>query len=364
MFARTLELGGGRSRLRVGRGAVGALEELWPEGCEAAALIGDTRVLELVGAPLEDRLGGLAKRVVRCPFPPGEAHKTRATKAELEDRLLEAELGRDGCVVAVGGGISLDMGGFVAATYLRGVPWIGVPTSLLAQVDAAVGGKTGVNTPHGKNLVGAFHQPLAVLVDPDFLATLPAEEWRNGLAELVKTAFVGDAELFEWLDARAVGLATHGRDIDHAVERAVAVKAAIVQEDERESGLRAVLNFGHTVGHALETATGHDYRHGEAVAIGMAIEADVAVRLCGLAPEQKRRLVDCLRAFGLPVKPPDVPFAALVPFLARDKKRRAGVTRLTLPERVGHMHRAATGYTLVAPLGELEAAWERARGPA
>jgi 3-dehydroquinate synthase len=345
----------------VGSGAAGALDGLLPRGCREVALVGDSSVMGLYGEPLARRLEALAGTVHRLSFPPGEASKTRETKAVLEDRLLEAGATRGLCVVALGGGISLDLGGFLAATYLRGVDWIAVPTSLLAQVDAAVGGKTAVNTPRGKNLVGAFHQPAAIAIDPTYLSTLAPVEWRAGLAELVKTACVADAALFAWIEGEVVALgAPHVLD-ERFLERCVGIKADLVVADEREAGPRAYLNFGHTIGHALEKASAHALRHGEAVASGMVVEAELARRLCGLPDRDASRLVACLAALGLETRRPSLPFAALAPFLGADKKRRAGrvgEVELALPRRIGEMAGAEGAWTVAAPLALLEEAWE------
>jgi 3-dehydroquinate synthase len=317
---------------------VGGVEELgahWRAEWREAALIGDARVMALYGEAVAARLRVVAARVEQLDFPAGDVHKTRATKERLEDELSTRGLGRELCVVALGGGVSLDVAGFVAATYLRGVPHVNLPTSLLAQVDAAVGGKTGVNTPQGKNLIGAFHQPAVVLVDRDFLRTLPAPEWRNGLAEMVKLAVVADAALFEWIAARTEALRAPGAIDEHPLRRCLEIKAAIVGEDERESGRRSVLNFGHTFGHAIEHALEHSVSHGAAVAMGMILEARVARALGTFGEEDGQRLERCLDELGLPTRRPALCFDRLTPFLATDKKRRAGELRMSLPVHLG-----------------------------
>ena len=352
-------LDGRCTSVRLGRGVWRALAELWRPEWREAALIGDATVMGLYGEQVAELIRPRVARLLLGSFTPGERHKTRETKAALEDQLLAAGLSRQSCVVALGGGISLDVGGFVAATYLRGVPWLGLPTSLLAQVDAAVGGKTGVNTPHGKNLVGAFHQPAAVLVDPDFLLSLPVAEWRNGLAELCKHAVIADAELLGWLEANAAAIGAPGAIDEHPLRRSVEIKAALVCADEREAGRRAVLNFGHTVGHALEHALEHGIAHGAAVAAGMRVEARLAERVCGLAAVERARLERLLDVLGLPGRPAGLDFDALLPFLRVDKKGRAGELRLALPRRLGEMAQGADGSaTLPASLDELRGAFE------
>jgi 3-dehydroquinate synthase len=346
----------------VGQDARLTLPRTWRGEWRRAAIIGDATVLALHG----EELAGLLRRqgvdVELLPFPAGEAHKTRATKEQLEDRLSAAGLERGGCIVALGGGLSLDLAGFVAATYLRGVAHVNVPTSLLAMVDAAIGGKTGVNTARGKNLIGAIHQPIAVLVDPHYLATLPAAQWPAGLAELVKHAVIADAHLFEWIEAHAAALlGPPWRQGDYPLRRCVEIKGEIVQRDEREQGLRSLLNYGHTVGHALEKATGHELDHGRAVAIGMALEGRVAVELCGFPGSELARLRALLERLGLPIRPPaDLSLEDLAPFLATDKKRQDGELRLALPERIGQMAAPKGRFTVPAPRAALERAWQEA----
>lgn len=355
-----LELGSGRrSTVLVGPGARSALGEVWPAGRDQAAVIGDANVLALYGGELVARLGPLAREVALLPFPPGEAHKTRETKARLEDELLSRGfVRRRVCVVACGGGISLDLAGFVAATYMRGVPWVSLPTSLLAQVDAAVGGKTGVNTDRGKNLVGAFHQPAAVLVDPELLRTLPPAEWGCGLAELVKHAVIADEALFDWIEAHAEELARPASALEaYPLRRSVEIKAGIVERDELEHGLRAVLNFGHTVGHALEKATRPALDHGRAVAIGMGVEGRLACALRGFPVEAQLRLEGCLARLGLPTAPPSLPFTELAPFLTLDKKRQDAQLAIALPDRLGTLAGPAGPYTVPVSLPALERAF-------
>ena len=345
------------SRVWVGAGVLDQLSRRWRPEWRQAAVVGDSQVMNIHGERVAALLRGQAGRVFTLEFSPGEAHKTRQTKEALEDELLRLGMDRTGCVVALGGGISLDMGGFVAATFMRGLPWVALPTSLLAQVDAAVGGKTGVNTPAGKNLVGAFHQPSDVLIDPDLLRTLPEAEWGNGLAELVKHAVVWHRGLFRRLEAEA-DLGTPGRLAPDLLAAAVAVKVEVVSLDEREQGPRAVLNFGHTVGHALEAATDHRLPHGAAVALGMIVEADAACRLCGFPTEERDRLAALLGALGVVPPRPALPFSDLERHLAVDKKRRGAEPLAALPRRLGEMAGATRGYTVPVPLELLRALWE------
>ena len=299
----------------------------------------DSHVAPLHGEPLAERLRGRGRRAELLTFPAGEAHKTRETKAGLENALLRLGAGRDTAIVAVGGGVTCDLAGFLAATWHRGVPLYHVPTSLLAMVDAAVGGKTGVDLAGGKNLVGAFHQPAGLAVDAALLATLPDAELRFGFAEAVKLAVVADAGLFVRLEGGAELL--RGRDqaaMLEVVSRCIARKHKVVARDEREAGARAMLNFGHTVGHALERVSGYAVPHGEAVAIGCAVEAALAVEVVGLPERHRARLVALLSRFGLPTRwPAEIPISGALPAMQADKKVREGRVRYALPARLGRM---------------------------
>ncbi|HTY05253.1 MAG TPA: 3-dehydroquinate synthase [Gemmatimonadales bacterium] len=285
-------------------------------------------------------------------FPAGEGRKTRDTWADLTDRLLAHHVGRDAVIVAVGGGVVGDVAGFVAATYLRGIPVVQVPTTMLAMIDSSIGGKTGVNTPAGKNLVGAFHRPRLVLADLATLDTLPAQQLAAGLSEAVKHGVIADADYFAFLEREQSAVsAKQDAALERVVARSVEIKAGIVSADEREAGIRAALNFGHTVGHAVESASGYSLLHGEAVAIGMAYEARLAERM-GLAESGlTTRITDLLSAYRLPV----VRAAAnsvdqLVSKMRNDKKARAGDLRFALPRTIGAMNGGVTtGWTIPAP---------------
>ncbi|MEY4375155.1 MAG: hypothetical protein RL760_1322 [Candidatus Eisenbacteria bacterium] len=330
-----------RSEIRLERGGLARLGAFTRRvtGARHVVLVTDPRVARFHG---EAALGALRRAglaVDTVMVPSGEAAKRAGVLERVWASFAEAGLGRDGAVVALGGGVVGDLAGFAAATWLRGVPWVGVPTSLLAQVDASVGGKTAIDLAAGKNLVGAFHQPAGVLVDPDTLATLPARHRRNGLAEVVKTGFAVDAALWRWLEARLDALADgEAAALAGAVSRSIAAKARVVQADEREreGGGRAALNFGHTLGHALEAAL--DYRgllHGEAVAIGMRVAAGLSVKVAGLAPESQVRLEAALDHLGLPVRMPPVPLKRLQEAMLQDKKRASGTVRWTLTPQIG-----------------------------
>ena len=287
---------------------------------------------------LRTALGDVRMDVVE--LEDGERFKTLASYARILDALMERRHDRSTTVVALGGGVVGDLAGFAAATYQRGVSCIQVPTTLLAQVDSSVGGKTAVNHPLGKNMIGAFHQPRCVLADTDTLATLPEREYRAGLAEVLKYGVIWDQAFFGWLEANTAALL--GRDAE-ALARMVRVscetKAQIVVRDERESGLRAILNFGHTFAHAIETLTGYgQLLHGEAVAIGMVLAADCSVRHGLLAPPDAARITRAVRAQGLPVEtPPGIGASRMLEVMGLDKKVADGKLRLVLARRIGEV---------------------------
>ena len=268
----------------------------------------------------------------------GERFKTLESYSRILDALMERRHNRSTTIVALGGGVVGDIAGFAAATYQRGVSCIQVPTTLLAQVDSSVGGKTAVNHPLGKNMIGAFHQPNCVLADTDTLATLPDREYRAGLAEVLKYGVIWDESFFSWLEAGATALLSRDTDaVAHAVRTSCATKAQVVAADEREGGLRAILNFGHTFAHAIETLTGYEQLlHGEAVAIGMAMAADCSVRHGLLAERDASRVLAAIRELGLPAEiPPGIGSAAMLDAMAVDKKAVDGRIRLVLARRIG-----------------------------
>lgn len=278
--------------------------------------------------------------------PPGEGSKTRRRWSDLTDQLLDLGFGRDAGLVAVGGGVVGDLTGFVAATFHRGIPYLHVPTSLLAMVDASVGGKTGLNTHHGKNLVGAFHPPAGVLIDPGAVRTLRSAHVRGGVVEAIKHGLVADAEYWSWIDRHLSELlAREPGVIGQLVRRSVEIKAAIVATDEHEGGRRAILNAGHTVGHALEWLAGYRLPHGDAVGLGLVIEARIAA-LVGLAPESlAAELTDRLVRTGVPLDLPDTgQDDELLAAMRRDKKVRNGSLRLALPRAPGLLAQAS-GWT-------------------
>ena len=332
-------------RVRVGAGALAALVEdlaADPPGTRLF-LIADDRVAPLHARPLLRRMRSAGLTAELLEFPSGERYKSRATKSHLEDELARRGAGRDAAIVAVGGGVTGDLAGFVAATWQRGIPVVQVPTTLLAMADAAIGGKTAVDLPAGKNLVGAFHQPWGVYADPTVLHTLDDATFVQGLAEVIKSAVIADEALFNWLERHVSALTSRdGRAVESAVCACVAIKARIVQRDERDEGRRAVLNFGHTIAHALEWVTRYRVPHGSAVAIGSAVEAELARVATGFPERHVERLVTLLHAAGLPTALPiRVDVGAVARATRRDKKSRNGQPRYALPSRIGRMPRAA-----------------------
>ena len=305
--------------------------------------VSDARVGPLHAEPLVARArerGLVAELLV---FGEGEPSKTREAKAALEDRLLALGAGRDAAIVAVGGGVTGDLAGFLAATWHRGIPVIQVPTSLLAMADAALGGKTAVNVGPVKNVVGAFHQPLAVWADVALLATQDEASFREGFAEIVKLGVVADRRLFSRIERERTALAARDpRALVEALGACLRIKGRIAARDERELGLRASLNFGHTIGHALEAVSGFTLRHGQAVSIGLCVEGRLAVENTGFPARQLARLVELVDAFGLPTSVPRSSDPATVLEATRhDKKARAGRVRYALPLEIGRMPRGS-----------------------
>src|SRR3954469_22699152 len=298
-------------------------------------LVTNTTVGPLYAAKLTAALA--PRRCIEVALPDGEVHKNLANVSRMRDVLVTNRFARDATVVAMGGGVVGDMAGFAAACYQRGIGFVQVPTTLLAQVDSSVGGKTGVNHPGGKNLIGAFHQPAAVFADTDTLATLPDRELRAGLAEVIKYGLIVDREFFEWLDANAEKLlARETSALTHAIRRSCEVKAEIVARDEHERGDRALLNLGHTFGHAIESATNYStWLHGEAVGAGMLLAADVSQRLGWVSAADVAKVERVLQKFELRTDVRSLAAATIAENMKIDKKVAAGRIRLMLLKGIG-----------------------------
>jgi 3-dehydroquinate synthase len=284
-------------------------------------------------------------------MPAGESNKTRETWARLTDQMLAKRYGRDSAVIALGGGVVGDVAGFVAATFMRGIPVVQIPTTLVAMVDASIGGKTGVDTSAGKNLVGSFHPPAAVLVDPQLLATLPLRELRAGIAEVVKHGVIADEVYLRGVASSASEMLSTGGSVSDRmlalIVRSVEIKADIVSRDEREEGLRKTLNFGHTIGHAVELVSGYSLLHGEAVAIGMALEGRLAERIGVARTGTAATITKALQSAGLPTDLlPGLKPDAVIDAMRSDKKGVSGKMRFALPLRIGAMAGAETGWTV------------------
>ncbi len=315
------------------------------------AVIADRKVGDLHGGNFLKNMRRAHLNCTLITFPPGEKSKSRKIKEKIEDELLERGMGRDGCIIALGGGVTGDVAGFVAATYMRGIPYIQVPTTLLAMVDSSVGGKTGIDVPAGKNLVGAFYQPKAVFIDPKYLESLPKRQIKAGMAEVIKHAVIADRELFNQLWQQSDELLKARPDaMEPVLAKNCSVKAGIVSGDEREGNLRQVLNFGHTVGHAIEKLSGYRSLHGEAVATGMAVEVEIARRIKLIPGEDVEKITELLKKFRFGLKlPKNTKTEDLLETMKLDKKSRKQRVRMALPEKIGKFHKTSEGLWTVSP---------------
>ncbi len=332
-----VELGDRSYPIYIGPGLIGDPARYRPHigGSEVMIVTNDT-VAPLYLAQVRSALEGY--RIAEVILPDGEVYKDLATWNRIFDALLAQRFGRRCTLIALGGGVIGDMAGFAAASYQRGVAFIQVPTTLLAQVDSSVGGKTGVNHPAGKNMIGAFHQPRAVIADTDTLSTLPHRELVAGLAEVLKYGLIRDRAFFDWLDARREALlARDPGALTEAIERSCRNKAEVVAADEREAGQRALLNLGHTFGHAIEAGAGYgNWLHGEAVGTGMVMAAALSHRLGWISAETLAEVRRVVAAFGLPLEPPDsIPTDRWLDLMAVDKKVQDGTLHLVLLRAIG-----------------------------
>ena len=330
-------LPGGHYDILIGPGLLGhAAEHIAPLAPTRIVLVTGTAVGALYAAPLRAALAGVAPVSV-VTLPDGETHKQWNTVATVLDAMVTAGADRRSLVVALGGGVVGDMAGFAAAIYMRGVRFVQMPTTLLAQVDSSVGGKTGINHPRGKNLIGAFHQPQLVITDTATLQTLPDRELSAGLAEVLKHGLLADADYYERTVRELPALRARDADaLTRAIARSCEIKAGIVARDEREAGERALLNLGHTFGHAIEALTGYErWLHGEAVGCGMVLAADLSQRVGLLERDAVAGVADAVQSAGLPARIPGLSAAAAMASMRGDKKAEAGAVRFILMERIG-----------------------------
>lgn len=320
--------------IHIGVGLLGARELYAPHAGGGGVVVVTNRVVAPLYLEAVKRASGAGVEIV---VEDGEEAKGWRGVEQVVDGLLRARLGRDGLVIALGGGVVGDLAGFAAAIYQRGVPFVQVPTTLLAQVDSSVGGKTAINHPLGKNMIGAFHQPAAVIADVTTLDTLPDRELRAGLAEVIKHGFALDAPFVDWLEANVEKILGKDREsVAYAVRRSCELKARVVARDEKESGERALLNFGHTFGHAIEAATGYGvWLHGEAVAAGMVMAAELSALMGHLRKTEVGRVRDLLQRAGLPVTGPALAPERLMELMTLDKKAAKGRTRFVVLEAIG-----------------------------
>lgn len=301
------------------------------------ALITDDNVASLYGKQLCHSLRNDGVNIELFTIRPGEEHKTRKTKEELEDQLLQEGYGRDSCIIALGGGVVCDVAGFLAATYCRGVPLVMIPTTLLAMVDASIGGKNGVNVPQGKNMIGTIYRPKAIWTDLSLLSSLPEREIKNGIVEMIKHGIIYDNKYFEFMDSHAEDiLALDSATLEKAIADSYRIKTGIVEEDEFEKGKRHLLNFGHTVGHALETLTHYSLSHGEAVAIGIVVESRLALQLGHLSQVAFDRICNIFAKFSIDTTFPEaISHEDLLSAMSMDKKSVNNNPRFVLIDDIG-----------------------------
>ena len=344
----------GDCRIRIGRGLAGQTGNLIRDaglvtGKGACAIITDGNVNSLYTPRLQTSLGDAGIRSVVVEVPAGEATKSLGQVGEVIDQLAAAGLDRHSFIVALGGGVIGDLAGFVAAIYYRGVPYVQIPTTVIAQCDSAIGGKTGINIPRAKNLVGAFHPASLVVVDPDLLRSLPPREFNEGFAEVIKHGIIADAALF-----RRCRVFDEG-DLTAMITRNLEIKADIVNADEFETkGIRAKLNFGHTIGHGIEQAGGYGrLLHGEAISLGMVAASRLSSRKLGLHPDEVSAIVDLLKKFGLPTRlPADIATPAIMESLLLDKKFQSGAIRFVLAPKIGEAKLSDPGTITLTDLEE------------
>ncbi len=354
---KTLEVALGERSYPIWIGAgVSGQESCWREALAPGrvALVTNDRVGPLYADSIEHTLQGLGHNVVRITLPDGEQYKDWQHLNFIFDGLMQNRFERGETLLALGGGVIGDMAGFAASCYQRGMRFVQMPTTLLAQVDSSVGGKTAINHPLGKNMIGAFYQPEAVLIDTDMLATLPDRELSAGIAEVIKYGCILDATFFSWLETHMDALLQRDQAaLSHAIGRSCELKAQVVASDERESGLRAILNFGHTFGHAIEAGLGYgQWLHGEAVGCGMVLAADLSRRLGGIGLEDQQRITRLIARAKLPIVPPHWPAKDYLDWMSHDKKAKSGRVRYVVLRSMGHADTQVVDENLVTEVLE------------
>lgn len=333
----TVQTEGGHYPIHIGAGRLAHLGSMVPDDVSSIAVISNPTIYEIYGRQVEMALEQAGQEVHVVLIPDGEEHKNWNTLNTIFDELLGGHFDRNSLIVALGGGVVGDMAGFAAASFMRGIRFIQVPTTLLAQVDSSVGGKTAINHPRGKNMIGAFYQPIAVEIDTQVLTTLPKRELTAGLAEVIKYGFIEDVEFLRWCRTNVKDLlAGDVQALRYAIQRSCEVKAAVVSEDERESGRRAILNFGHTFGHAIEAGLGYgEWLHGEAVGCGMVMAAELSRQLGYLSADDVARTRDLVAAIGAPVQAPRWPLGRWHELMLSDKKALGGELRFVVLTEMG-----------------------------
>lgn len=332
-----VDTAGGSYPINIGKNRLDNIHNSIPDDASSIAIITNSTINDIYGDRVLNSISSLDKPVIQIVLQDGEQFKTWETLNVIYDSLLSNQLDRKAVLVALGGGVIGDMVGFAAATYMRGIRFVQVPTTLLAQVDSSVGGKTAINHPLGKNMIGAFYQPIAVEIDTTVLKTLPENQIAAGLAEVIKYGAIIDAEFFAWCEDNVSALrALEETAINHAIKRSCELKAYVVGCDERESGLRAILNFGHTFGHAIEVGLGYGkWLHGEAVGCGMVQAAQLSQLDLGLSADSVNRIANLSRAIGCSVTAPDLGEQRWLDLMSVDKKAVSGEIRFVLLDKIG-----------------------------